>query len=255
VLAAGVAWAILLIGSAVVTALKGKWWTLLLGLALWPTWIVGALRLAKPDSFWARRFYDGHKQARARAREEHPGTGRVVAVVAAAVGLVLGAALLALFKAYRIPSSAMEPALRCARPFPGCSASTSDRVAAVRLVLGIKPGRGDIVAFEMPAEAAALCGDGGVSAKRVIGLPGERVETRGGQVLIDGSELDEPYVEATNRDTRTTDSTVVPPETFFLLGDNRRSSCDSRDYGPVPRKSLVAKVVFRYWPPGRVGTP
>jgi signal peptidase I len=256
VLIAGVAWAVVLIGTAVITALKGKWWTLLLGVALWPAWIVGAIRLAKPGSLWARRFYDEDKRVRAQAREEHPGTGRVVAVVAAVVGLVAVAALLGLFKTYRIPSSAMEPTLHCARPVLDCSESTSDRVAAVRLVLGMEPSRGDIVAFAMPAQAAALCGvSGGVFVKRVIGMPGDEVATRNGKVLVNGGELEEPYVAAENRDDRSTERTVVPPQSYFLMGDNRESSCDSREYGPVPRDALVAKVVFRYWPLSRIGTP
>lgn len=254
-LIAGIAWALVLVASAAITALKGKWWTLALGLALWPAWIVGSLRLAKPESFWARRFYDDEKLGRARARVEQPGIGRLMTVAAALLGLVAVAVLLALFKAYRIPSSAMEPTLHCARPLPGCAASTSDRIAGVRFVLGIEPKRGDIVTFEMPEAAAALCGAGGVVVKRVIGLPGERVATRGGSVIIDGTELDEPYVEAANRDDRTTAPMTVPPETYFLMGDNRSSSCDSRDVGPIPREALIAKVVFRYWPPGRLGTP
>jgi signal peptidase I len=252
---AAVAWAVFLIGTAAITALKGKWRTLALGLLLFPAWIVGAIRLAKPESLWARRFYDEDKRARARGREADPGLARVVLITAGVLGSVAVVALFAFFKTYRIPSSAMEPTLRCAQPAPGCGASHSDRILALRLWFGPDPDRGDIVTFEMPEAAAALCGAGGVFVKRVIALPGETVATRGGQVLVDGAELDEPYVEPGNRDNRPLAATAVPAESYFLMGDNRSSSCDSRDFGPIPRGALTAKVVFRYWPPGRLGTP
>jgi signal peptidase I len=255
VLVAGIAWTLVLLVLAAITAAKGKWGTLVLGLIVFPAWLVGALRLAKPHSLWARRFYDEEKRAKANARAADPGIARVALVTLGVVGAVLFIGFLALFKAYRIPSSAMEPTLHCARPLPGCTASTSDRIAAVRLWFGIEPARGDLVTFEAPDVALTRCGTSGIFVKRVIGLPGDRVELRTDAVFVNGSELLEPYLEPASRDSASTQLVTVPADTYFLLGDNRGSSCDSRDYGPVPRDALVAKLLFRYWPLSRIGTP
>jgi signal peptidase I len=84
---------------------------------------------------------------------------------------------------YRIPSSSMEPTLHCARPAYQCEARFSDRVLACRFCYRIAgPKRGDIVVFHTPPLAAARCGEGGVYVKRLIGLPGELWEERGGYV-------------------------------------------------------------------------
>lgn len=164
-------------------------------------------------------------------------------------------AVFTFLKAYRIPSSAMEPTLRCARPVLGGSGSTSDRIAAIRSMAGIDPGRGDLVAFEAPEAATVMCGAGGIFVTRVIGLPGESIVTANGLVLVDGRPLREPYAASIGSDTRRTGPTTIPADNYFLMGDNRSLSCDSREYGPVPRDRLIAQVLFRYWPPGRIGTP
>jgi signal peptidase I len=154
---------------------------------------------------------------------------------------------------YRIPSSSMEPTLRCARPAFGCDARFSDRVLACRLcyLLG-EPKRGDVVVFNTPPLAAARCGAGGTYVKRLVGLPGEVWEERGGDVFIDGRRLDEPYVQAARRDARTVAPIRIPPGRYFMMGDNRNASCDSRRWGTVPRSSLIGKVVATYWPPERI---
>ena len=109
----------------------------------------------------------------------------VALVVVAFVLLVVF--FFAFVKLYRIPSSAMEPTLRCDRSEPGCSGQTSDRVLAVRLRWPFRGiGRGDIVAFHTSPRAAARCGTGGVFVKRVIALPGETFAERKGAVYVDG---------------------------------------------------------------------
>jgi signal peptidase I len=154
---------------------------------------------------------------------------------------------------YRIPTSSMEPTLHCARPGNGCEASFTDRVLANRFIYHfVKPKRGDIIVFKTPPEAALKCGAGGTFVKRLIGLPGERWEERAGFVYIDGKRLDEPYVKTGRRDARTLAPRRIPAAHYFFMGDNRRSSCDSREWGSVPRKNLIGKVFAVYWPPTRI---
>jgi len=165
---------------------------------------------------------------------------------------------------YRIPSSSMEPTLHCARPAQGCEAGTSDRILANRFIYHFRsPKRKEIVVFNPPREATVRCpqGGGGVYVKRIIGLPGDRWAERNGYVYIDGRRLDEPYVQASRRDRRTlTLSQVVPGRTripedqYLMMGDNRSQSCDSRDWGLVPRKNLIGEVFLTYWPLGRMAT-
>jgi signal peptidase I len=166
--------------------------------------------------------------------------------------LIVIAIKLWLVNPYRIPSASMEPTLHCARPADGCEARFSDRVLACRICYRLgSPKRGDIVVFETPPLAAERCGEGGVYVKRLIGLPGEIWEERGGYVYIDGKKLDEPYVQASRRDNETIAPMRIPQGRYFMMGDNRDTSCDSRLWGPVPRKSLIGKVVATYWPPTR----
>ena len=154
---------------------------------------------------------------------------------------------------YRIPSSSMEPTLHCGRPGPGCEARFSDRVLANRFVYHFRsPHRGDIVVFDTPPEAAIRCGAGGTFVKRLIGLPGETWEERKGYVYIDGKKLDEPYVKPARRDVRTLPPRKIPAGNYFFMGDNRASSCDSREWGTVPRANLIGEVFAIYWPPNRI---
>lgn len=158
---------------------------------------------------------------------------------------------------YRIPSSSMETTLHCARPTAGCEARFSDRVLANRLLYRFRdPKRGEIIVFETPP-AAARCGGGGTTfVKRLIGLPGERLELRneGGLswVYIDGKKLDEPYIGPNRRDARGPESFRIPSGHYFMMGDNRSQSCDSREWGTVPRENLIGKVFATYWPPNRI---
>ena len=103
-----------------------------------------------------------------------------------------------------------------------------------------------------PALAAARCGEGGIYVKRLIGLPGEVWEERGGYVFINGRRLDEQYIRPERRDSRTIAPITIPRGRYFMMGDNRISSCDSRRWGAVARASLIGKVIATYWPPGRI---
>jgi signal peptidase I len=106
------------------------------------------------------------------------------------------------------------------------------------------PQRGDVVVFRVNPDTDLLI-------KRVIGLPGDRVEVRGGQVFINGQVLDEPYLtRPTFGDYGPID---VPPLHIFVLGDNRGFSNDSRSFGPLLLDSVIGRAWFSYWPPDQWG--
>jgi signal peptidase I len=159
---------------------------------------------------------------------------------------------------YRIPSSSMEPTLHCARPQPGCEARFSDRVLANRFIYHFRsPKRGEIVVFNVPKLAETECGAGGTFVKRLIGVPSDTVHEDGQAFIwVNGRKLNEPYVQPFRRaqDVEYRNHTWhVPRGEYFMLGDNRGQSCDSRKWGFVPRKNLIGEVFAVYWPPNRIG--
>jgi signal peptidase I len=156
-------------------------------------------------------------------------------------------------KTYRVPSSAMEPTLHCPRPAAGCMADTADRIAVSRVLYRLRdPKRGDVVAFNTPDRALALCGASGVYVKRLVGLPGETWRVQRGVVYIDGKRLEEPYVKPERRDSESLPARVIPEDRYLMLGDNRESSCDSRRFGYVDRDQFVGPVIATYWPVERI---
>lgn len=176
-----------------------------------------------------------------------------VVTIAGAIAIVLAIKAWVL-NPYRIPSSSMEPTLHCARPGAGCESRFSDRVLANRFIYHLhSPHRGDVIVFRTPPLAAVKCGAGGVFVKRLIALGGETWEERNGVIYIDGRKLSEPYVKPDRRDTRTLSARKIPPGHYFFMGDNRAQSCDSREWGSVPRRNLIGEVVAVYWPPSRIG--
>lgn len=110
--------------------------------------------------------------------------------------------------------------------------------------------RGDTVVFWFPYDKTKSY------IKRVIGLPGDRVRVDGGQVYVNGQGLVEDYVPEENRDSaswRGGEEQTVPKGCYFVLGDHRNSSSDSRSWGYVPRENIYGKAVFAYWPPDKMG--
>jgi signal peptidase I len=159
-------------------------------------------------------------------------------------------------KPYRIPSPSMEPTLHCAKPVAGCLSRVSDRVIANRLVYQFhEPRRGDIIVFKAPARVEAACSDGGTYIKRIVGLPGERLSMRDGFVSVDGVPLAEPYLRPGYRGRESGNWARIAGEGYFVLGDNRTMSCDSRRWGVVPRANIIGRAEVTYWPPNRVGQP
>jgi len=108
--------------------------------------------------------------------------------------------------------------------------------------------RGDTVVFWFPEDTTKSY------IKRVIGLPGDTVEVEDGYVAVNGTKLVENYVPPQYRDDRSYAKRVVPPDEYFVLGDHRVSSNDSRAWGFVPRNYIYGKAVFVFWPPEKIGT-
>ncbi len=175
------------------------------------------------------------------------------AVIAAAV-LVALAVQAWLVKPYRIPSESMLDTLR-----PG------DRVLVNRAVYHLRePHRGDVVVFRYPNDPSV------VFIKRIVGVPGDVLEVRDGQLYVNGERPGEPYVHRTAGDADPTvaqaaiaGSTLhdpwslaepyrVPDGEYFVMGDNRTDSDDSRDWGTVPRTAIVGEGLATYWPLSRL---
>jgi signal peptidase I len=108
--------------------------------------------------------------------------------------------------------------------------------------------RGDTVVFWYPEEPSTSY------IKRVIGLPGDTVSVDDGYVIVNGKKLVENYIPPEYRDDRSYPPVVIPPGQYFVLGDHRISSNDSRAWGLVPRNYIYGKAVFVFWPPDRMGT-
>jgi signal peptidase I len=159
-------------------------------------------------------------------------------------------------KPYRIPSPSMEPTLHCAKPVGGCLSRVADRVIANRLVYRFhEPRRGDIVVFKASDRVEAACSASGTFIKRIVGLPGEKLSMRNGFVLINGVSHVEPYLRPGYRGRESGDWARVASESYFVLGDNRTISCDSRRWGVVRRDDIIGRAEVTYWPPNRIGEP
>jgi signal peptidase I len=108
--------------------------------------------------------------------------------------------------------------------------------------------RGDTVVFWYPGEPTTSY------IKRVIGLPGDTVAVEDGYVIVNGKKLVENYIPPEYRDDRSYPPVVIPPNQYFVLGDHRISSNDSRTWGLVPRNYIYGKAVFVFWPFDKMGT-
>ena len=107
--------------------------------------------------------------------------------------------------------------------------------------------RGDVVVFQYPRDHTKSY------IKRVIALPGDRVSIDHGRVFVNGKALAEPYVPARFTDDRSQPEMTIPPNEFFVMGDHRSISSDSRDFGPVERGLIYGKAAFVYWPMDQAG--
>lgn len=139
-----------------------------------------------------------------------------------------------------VPSESMVPTLQ-----------VGDRIF-VSKAAGYQPSFQDIVVFTGPPQAQAIMQlqPEDLLVKRVIGLPGQTVAVQNGQVLVDGSAIAEPYIAAAP--DYGWGPETVPPDQFFVLGDNRNFSGDSHVWGFLPRQNILGKAYKIYWPPARI---
>ena len=151
---------------------------------------------------------------------------------------------------FYVGSGSMEPTLH------GCKGCANDRLLIIKLAYDLgDPERGDIALFEDPQP---LVPPDDPLIKRVVGLPGERLELRLGKVFVDGEPLDEPYVERAACKpgyprTCSFGPLEIPEDHYFMMGDNRTHSVDSRFFGPVPKQDVIGELLVRFWPPTRAG--
>ena len=190
----------------------------------------------------------------------------LVLVVAMAIGLALAVQAWAV-KPYRIPSGSMEPTL-----------DIGERILVNRAIYHFQdPQPGDIVVFHPPSGAT----DGGAQCavprgptepcpratsapsdqtfiKRIVAGPGDTLAIQHGHPVVNGVEKrHEDYIRpcAAAADCNLTSPITVPPDDYYMLGDNRGESDDSRYWGPVPRDWIIGKAFLAYWPPDRIGPP
>ncbi len=189
-------------------------------------------------------------------------------IVAVALGLALGIQAF-LVKPFRIPSESMIPTLEI-----------NQRVLVDRVSYRFSnPDRGDVVVFKPPQGAdddqfgEARCGaprlEGSVCSrptsrrsdtnfiKRVVGLPGDKLKVIKNRVYIDGKRLDEPYIDPASGCDDLCElprEVEIPRGFYFMMGDNRGASLDSRAWGPVPKDWVIGQAFATYWPPGKIGT-
>jgi signal peptidase I len=146
-----------------------------------------------------------------------------------AIAIVLALGVRAAMRLYVIPSSSMAPTL-----VPG------DHIVVTPYRFSSHPERGDVIVFRSMRTADELM------IKRVIGTPGDLVETRAGRVIVSGHALPEPYVAA-QAATGAISPQIIPADCYFVLGDNRADSLDSRSWGVLPKRSVVGKARLVLW--------
>jgi len=155
--------------------------------------------------------------------------------VALALALVI---IIFLYQPVKVEGTSMAPLL-----------SDQERIFINKFVYRFEPiERGDVVVFWYPLDRSKSF------IKRVVGLPGETVELRAGRLYVGGKELIEPYVPSNYLDGTNYPPVIVPPDHFFVMGDHRDSSNDSRVFGPVKREFIYGKAVFAYWPVDHFGS-
>jgi signal peptidase I len=151
--------------------------------------------------------------------------------------LISGFVILFLYQPVKVEGTSMLPGLQ-----------DQERIFINKFVYRLEPiERGDIVVFRYPRDPSKSY------IKRVVAVAGDRVRIEDGLVYVNGRLLQESYVPREYEDHRSYPETVVPKGAYFLLGDHRSASSDSRDFGPVDQRYIYGKAVFVYWPVEKLG--
>jgi len=136
------------------------------------------------------------------------------------------------YQPVQVEGTSMAPLLR-----------DQERIFINKFVYRFEPiHRGDVVVFWYPLDTSESF------IKRVIGLPGDTIQIKSGRLFVNGKYVPEPYVPKKYFDDSSYGPITIPPHEYFVMGDHRNSSNDSRIFGPVPRKYIYGKAVFAYWP-------
>jgi signal peptidase I len=208
-----------------------------------PTDERAAARLARRNHVDEAGRTTHHRHRRGRA-PRHAGFAFRLAVlvgVAAVLALMLRTFVV---EPFWIPSESMEPTLH------GCSGCNNDRLLVDKLSYKLHAvHRGDVVVFSRPPGVNAT---EKVLIKRVIGLPGESVSGRDGRVWIGARPLQESYVNPACHGTTDFDPVTVPRGDYFVMGDNRCDSTDSRVFGPIKKSTIIGRAFVIIWPLGRI---
>ena len=206
--------------------------------------------------------------ARGKSKQSTGGSlVELVTIVAVALGLALGIQAF-LVKPFRIPSESMVPTLE-----------VGQRVLVDRVSFRFSdPDRGDVVVFKPPAGAEAAGSGFGACGqdphprdqacarptpedadanfiKRVVAVPGDRLRVLDGRAYVNGQLQSEPFARPDSECPicNLPREIEIPPDHFFMMGDNRGQSADSREWGPVPKEWIIGNAFATYWPPQRVG--
>lgn len=169
--------------------------------------------------------------------QEHTGFLRLWVrdiIISVAVSFII---ITFLYQPVRVEGTSMLPGLR-----------DQDRLFINKFAYKFeKISRGDVIVFHYPRDPEKSY------IKRVIALPGDDLRIEDGRVYVNGERIYEPYVPARYRDGRSLDEMVIPPHAYFVMGDHRSISSDSRDFGPVNRDLIYGKAAFIYWPADEAG--
>jgi signal peptidase I len=185
-------------------------------------------------------FQTSQEVRRERRRSSKKGGGVVefLVILLISFALVFGFVRPFVVEAFYIPSQSMVPTLK-----------VQDRVLVNKFIYRFsEPERRDIVVFQ------SVEGGGEDLIKRVVGLPGDEIAVRGGRLFVNGEPQTEPYVNKKFPDRSTFAPTRVPKGHYFMMGDNRANSRDSRFFGPVPEKNIEGEAFLRFWPLDRIGS-
>ncbi len=175
---------------------------------------------------------------RRRVRKKGGGFVEYLVILVVSFALVFGFVRPFVVEAFYIPSESMVPTLK-----------VDDRVLVNKFIYRFsEPARGDIVVFR------SVEGGGEDLIKRVVGVPGDEISVRGGRLFVNGEPQGEPYVNKRFPDRSTFAPTTVPKGHYFMMGDNRANSRDSRFFGAVPKKNIEGEAFVRFWPPDRIGS-
>ncbi len=169
-----------------------------------------------------------------------------LALLGVGAGYISGAA-----RTYSVASASMEPTLHCGGG-PGCLRLQPDQVLTDGIeYLFRSPARGDIVILQ-PSSANSRCHDQAVLLKRIVAVGGEAFAYIHGSVFINGKHLRERYTMTRFWGRGNFGPIRIPPNEFFVMGDNRSASCDSREFGPIPRSAILGRVILVYSPQMRL---